>query len=69
MALASPSQVLMRSILYQVIITTHSAVEHEVRKICEHAKSEIQSVDSIKDNGQIAYTLVKQYKELFNNNQ
>ncbi len=40
----------------------------EVRKICEHAKSEIPSIDGIKDNGQIADKFAKQYKELFNSN-
>ncbi len=40
----------------------------EVRKIRGHAKSEIQSIDTIKDNGQIADKFAKQYKELFNSN-
>ncbi len=40
----------------------------EVRKILEHAKSEIPSMDGINDNGQIADIFAKQYKELFNSN-
>ncbi len=40
----------------------------EVKKICGHAKSEIPSIDGIKDNGQIADIFAKQYKELFKSN-
>ncbi len=39
-----------------------------VRKICGHVKSEIPSIDRIKDNTQIADIFAKQYKELFNSN-
>ncbi len=40
----------------------------EVRKICGHVKSEIPSIDNIKNNGHIADKFAKQYKELFNSN-
>ncbi len=40
----------------------------EVRKIRGHVKSEIPSIDGVKDNGQIADKFAKQYKELFNSN-
>ncbi len=40
----------------------------EVSNIRGHAKSEISSINGIKDNGQIADKFAKQYKELFNGN-
>ncbi len=48
-----------------VLFSSDRDFSKEVRKIRGHAKSEIPSIDSIKNNGQIADKFAKRYKDLY----